>query len=457
MSRTRADDVRPLRSEHLEAPTSGLPDARIEMTRSRTSSFLAGMAAVPLVALAVAGCGGDDSGDASAATPPETPSGKTATVGVTNTNLGDVLVNSRGSPSTSSRRTRAPTARASASARTSGPRSERAESPRSAQGSTPRRSERRPAPTASRSSPTTVTRCTSTTATVSPATPTVRVRIRSAPRGSRYRPPASRCPASRRAVAGLRARVRCCSRGGLQHPRVSQRPFVAAIRPHGRDRRGGARPREAPRRPDPRDRALRGDARGRGGRLPARSRDPAHEGLDDARRSSSRGSRRSSSALFAYHWASRVSDTTSWRVCQTSRPGPPGNQARHYPRRKAMPTVRWSAPGLHTRGDPTGRHRPRHPARLLGGSARRELESGRGPALRHVHARPPAGLVALPRGLDVGERRAPGRGRPATFLAEGLFDFAAGHSRRSWPRSSGGWRFRQGSGGVSRRPCPRQR
>jgi predicted lipoprotein with Yx(FWY)xxD motif len=66
------------------------------MTRSRTSSFLAGLAAVLLVALAVAGCGGDDSGDASAATPPKTPSGKTATLGVTNTNLGDVLVNSRG-------------------------------------------------------------------------------------------------------------------------------------------------------------------------------------------------------------------------------------------------------------------------------------------------------------------------------------------------------------------------
>jgi predicted lipoprotein with Yx(FWY)xxD motif len=58
--------------------------------------LLAGVVAVPLVALAVAGCGGDDSGDASAATPPKTTGGKTATLGVTNTNLGHVLVNSRG-------------------------------------------------------------------------------------------------------------------------------------------------------------------------------------------------------------------------------------------------------------------------------------------------------------------------------------------------------------------------
>jgi predicted lipoprotein with Yx(FWY)xxD motif len=67
------------------------------MTRSRTSSFLACVAAVPLVALAVAGCGGDDDSNATAAVaPPKTASGRMATVGVANSNLGRILVDSRG-------------------------------------------------------------------------------------------------------------------------------------------------------------------------------------------------------------------------------------------------------------------------------------------------------------------------------------------------------------------------
>jgi predicted lipoprotein with Yx(FWY)xxD motif len=68
------------------------------MTRSKPFTFLAGAAAVPLVALAVAGCGGgDDSSNATAAvTPPKTASGRTATVGVANSGLGKILVDSQG-------------------------------------------------------------------------------------------------------------------------------------------------------------------------------------------------------------------------------------------------------------------------------------------------------------------------------------------------------------------------
>jgi hypothetical protein len=54
------------------------------MIRSKPIKFLAGAAALPVVALAVAGCGGgsDNGGSASAATaPPKTPSGQAATVG----------------------------------------------------------------------------------------------------------------------------------------------------------------------------------------------------------------------------------------------------------------------------------------------------------------------------------------------------------------------------------------
>jgi hypothetical protein len=66
------------------------------MTRSNPFTFLAGAAVVPLVALAVAGCGGgDDSSNATAAvTPPKTASGRTATVGVANSGPGKILVDS---------------------------------------------------------------------------------------------------------------------------------------------------------------------------------------------------------------------------------------------------------------------------------------------------------------------------------------------------------------------------
>jgi predicted lipoprotein with Yx(FWY)xxD motif len=64
------------------------------MTRSRFIAFLASAAVVPLTALSVAACGG---GGASASTThPKTTSGRPATVGVSNSGLGKILVNSQG-------------------------------------------------------------------------------------------------------------------------------------------------------------------------------------------------------------------------------------------------------------------------------------------------------------------------------------------------------------------------
>jgi predicted lipoprotein with Yx(FWY)xxD motif len=65
------------------------------MTHKRRTTFLAGGAVLLLAALAVAGCGGGgkSSGSSSA---PKTASGRTATVGVSNASLGNILVNSKG-------------------------------------------------------------------------------------------------------------------------------------------------------------------------------------------------------------------------------------------------------------------------------------------------------------------------------------------------------------------------
>ena len=68
------------------------------MIRSKPITLLATAAVIPLTALAVAGCGGGDdngNGSASAATP-KTSSGQTATVGVENSSLGNILDNSKG-------------------------------------------------------------------------------------------------------------------------------------------------------------------------------------------------------------------------------------------------------------------------------------------------------------------------------------------------------------------------
>jgi predicted lipoprotein with Yx(FWY)xxD motif len=64
------------------------------MTRSRPITFLTSAALIPLTALAIAACGGG-SGAATAATP-KTSTGASATVGVTNSSLGPILVNSTG-------------------------------------------------------------------------------------------------------------------------------------------------------------------------------------------------------------------------------------------------------------------------------------------------------------------------------------------------------------------------
>jgi predicted lipoprotein with Yx(FWY)xxD motif len=67
------------------------------MSRSKPITFLAGAAAVPLIALGVAACGGGGSGATAASSPPQTASGHTATVGTANAgSLGKVLVDSQG-------------------------------------------------------------------------------------------------------------------------------------------------------------------------------------------------------------------------------------------------------------------------------------------------------------------------------------------------------------------------
>jgi predicted lipoprotein with Yx(FWY)xxD motif len=65
------------------------------MIRSRSFvRLLAGAAVVSLIALVFAGCG--SSSKASGSTPPTASNGQPATVGVANTSLGNILVNSQG-------------------------------------------------------------------------------------------------------------------------------------------------------------------------------------------------------------------------------------------------------------------------------------------------------------------------------------------------------------------------
>jgi predicted lipoprotein with Yx(FWY)xxD motif len=65
------------------------------MRDKRFITLLAGGAVLVLAALAVAGCGGGGSSGGSSG-PPTTASGKSATVGVSNEGLGNILVNSQG-------------------------------------------------------------------------------------------------------------------------------------------------------------------------------------------------------------------------------------------------------------------------------------------------------------------------------------------------------------------------
>jgi predicted lipoprotein with Yx(FWY)xxD motif len=64
------------------------------MTRSRPITILATAVVIPLTALAVAACGGG--GGAATAATPKTSNGASATVGVANSGLGQILVNSGG-------------------------------------------------------------------------------------------------------------------------------------------------------------------------------------------------------------------------------------------------------------------------------------------------------------------------------------------------------------------------
>ncbi len=66
------------------------------MTRSRFIAFLVTAAVVPLTALSVAACGSSDSGASASTLPPKTTSGRPATIGVANTGLGKILVDSQG-------------------------------------------------------------------------------------------------------------------------------------------------------------------------------------------------------------------------------------------------------------------------------------------------------------------------------------------------------------------------
>ena len=60
------------------------------MIRNRSRTLLASVAALPLVALAVAGCGSASS----SVSPPTTKDGRAATIGAANEGLGKILVNS---------------------------------------------------------------------------------------------------------------------------------------------------------------------------------------------------------------------------------------------------------------------------------------------------------------------------------------------------------------------------
>jgi predicted lipoprotein with Yx(FWY)xxD motif len=65
------------------------------MTWTRSPASFAGLVALPLAAVALAGCGGSSTASVSAALP-KTASGRPATIGLAKTGLGTMLVNSKG-------------------------------------------------------------------------------------------------------------------------------------------------------------------------------------------------------------------------------------------------------------------------------------------------------------------------------------------------------------------------
>jgi predicted lipoprotein with Yx(FWY)xxD motif len=67
------------------------------MTKSRTfKSYIGAAAVVPLAALTLAACGSNGGSATASSAPPTTPAGARATVGVANTDLGKILVDSQG-------------------------------------------------------------------------------------------------------------------------------------------------------------------------------------------------------------------------------------------------------------------------------------------------------------------------------------------------------------------------
>jgi predicted lipoprotein with Yx(FWY)xxD motif len=67
------------------------------MTRTRSITFLASSTVPVLAALAIAGCGSSgDSNTSRSSAPPKTANGQSATIGVANENLGNILVDSQG-------------------------------------------------------------------------------------------------------------------------------------------------------------------------------------------------------------------------------------------------------------------------------------------------------------------------------------------------------------------------
>jgi predicted lipoprotein with Yx(FWY)xxD motif len=66
------------------------------MTRNRSIAFLATAAVIPLTALVLASCGGGGNDATASAAPPKTATGRPATVGVANSDLGKILVDSHG-------------------------------------------------------------------------------------------------------------------------------------------------------------------------------------------------------------------------------------------------------------------------------------------------------------------------------------------------------------------------
>jgi predicted lipoprotein with Yx(FWY)xxD motif len=74
---------------------SVIPTEGASMTRTRTITYLAGAGALLLTSLALAGCGGGGGSSAHAAAP-KTANGQPATVGVSDSGLGKILVDSQG-------------------------------------------------------------------------------------------------------------------------------------------------------------------------------------------------------------------------------------------------------------------------------------------------------------------------------------------------------------------------